>query len=78
MRKSLAMVVLSGLGLAGCVAVPMIEGPVAYVPPPVAYGPRVVYAAPAPVVVMQPVVRPFVSGGIVIRAGRHDRGRRHL
>ena len=62
MRKSLLMVLFSGLGLAGCVAVPVYD--------PVGYGAPVVYAAPPPAV----VVRPDVYSGFGYYGGRPYRG----
>ena len=45
--KTLTIALLAGLGLAGCVAVPVYDGPRAY-------GPLI-----APAIVVGPVVRPY-------------------
>ncbi|HTQ76888.1 MAG TPA: hypothetical protein VMI15_02590 [Burkholderiales bacterium] len=55
MRRAVLLLLLAVLGLAGCVAVPVDPGPVAYGPP--------VYAAPAPVLVQPYVGFSFYSGG---------------
>ena len=49
--KAVAIVLLAGAGLAGCIAVPVYDTPRAY-------GPVL-----APAIVVGPVIRPYYSGG---------------